>query len=66
MMNNLWIFILFLVSTRKYSVLHKGNEQNSAKSKKEEEIEEDNENTTHLAYVAIPTAEFPDSSLVYI
>ena len=54
-MNNWWIFILFLVSTRKYSVLHKDNEQNSAKSNKEEEIEENNENLTHLAYVAIST-----------
>ena len=44
-----------LVSTRKYSVLHKDNKQNSAQSNKEEEIEENNENLTHLAYVAMST-----------
>ena len=44
---------MFLVSTRKYSVLHK---ENSVKSNKEEEIEENNENSMHHpAYVAIST-----------
>ena len=54
-MNHWWIFILFLLSTCKYSVLHKDNKQNSANLKKEEEIEENNENSMHLAYVVIST-----------
>ena len=37
---------IFVVSIRKYSVLHKDNKQNSAKTNKEEEIEENNENLT--------------------
>ena len=52
-MNNWWIFILFLVSTGKYSALYKDNEQNSAKSNKEEIIEGNNENLTHPADAAI-------------